>query len=355
MLPARAPYLDDGGGNFGGGSYHPTGPPGGPFGWPEYPGGQTGGPSFAESRAGGRETDKRTPQSRRPPPSWQAPKDGQPRPKYDDEYGGGDAAYRAACAAAHEGIKDAMKKAALAYGHEAANQAGNWAKSAAIHFYSHVEDSSWTVKGIALICGLALLCVEMLEIINPFKIVFEPLNYLLGVYNVCWAIIIIIMEGPTEMQCASCGTWQRLQKRLFGWAAFLASRTGRALFYFFVGSLNLCNLPTSWLWSMIQLVIAGALCFVGMLSFFDRYGCTGICCPTMHGHVGPMNNLADPHDYSQASESDSDDEESRYESHRHHDRHHHRHRQNQDERRSDKIQDMEALMSDLPRGGPPMY
>lgn len=52
--------------------------------------------------------------------------------------------------------------------------------------------------------------------------------------------------------------WDKLQRILFGWAAFLASRTGRvvarvsnvdggrALFYFFVGTLNMFMMPMPW-------------------------------------------------------------------------------------------------------------
>eukprot|EP00434_Breviolum_minutum_P009792 symbB.v1.2.008623.t1/scaffold516.1/size216213/9 len=149
-------------------------------------------------------------------------------------------------------------------GRHAVHKGAELAKSAAIHIYLHAESSAWTVKGIAFVVSLVLFGVSVLSLFN--------------------ACVIFIMEGPSEMDC-QCGAWDKLQRVLFSWAAFLSSRTGRALFYFFVGTLNMFMMPHDWLWTLIYFTLGSALSFVGVLSLLDRYGCTTVCCPKMRTHV----------------------------------------------------------------------
>ncbi|CAJ1461962.1 unnamed protein product [Effrenium voratum] len=181
-------------------------------------------------------------------------------------------------------LRLAMKAAAVQYGRQAARQGAALAKSAAVHVYMHVEASAWTVKGIAFTVSLFLFVVSLLSIFNVFYALAHPLYYLLATYNLGFAVIIFIMEGPSELQC-DCPAWEKLQRGLFGWATFLASRTGRALYYFFVGTLNMFMMPHDWLWTMIYFALGASLAFVGLLSLLDRYGCTTVFCPVMRSHV----------------------------------------------------------------------
>ncbi|CAK9047584.1 unnamed protein product [Durusdinium trenchii] len=181
-------------------------------------------------------------------------------------------------------LQEAVKAAAVQYGRQAVHKGAQLAKKAAIHIYLHAESSAWTVKGVAFVVSLVLFVVSMLSLFNVFHALSHPLYYLLNSYNLAFACVIVIMEGPTEMDC-QCGAWDKLQRVLFSWAAFLASRTGRALFYFFVGTLNMFMMPHDWLWTLIYFSLGSALAFVGLLSLLDRYGCTTICCPGMRGHV----------------------------------------------------------------------
>ncbi|CAE7665732.1 unnamed protein product [Symbiodinium sp. KB8] len=219
----------------------------------------------------------------RPPPSWKA----HHHHHHQDgglPYGDPTSHYNVDAEVGHK-LREAMQEAAVQYGRQALHTGANLAKKAAIAIYVHAEASAWTVKGIAFTVAVAMFVVSLLSIFNVFYAMAHPLYYVLATYDVFFALIIVIMEGPSEMQCQHCGLWNKLQHGLFGWAAFLASRTGRALFYFFVGTLNMFMMPHDWLWTMIYFGLGAGLSFVGLLSLLDRYGCTRICCPGMRNHV----------------------------------------------------------------------
>lgn len=219
-----------------------------------------------------------TKRSARPPPSW---KGGLPdlHPQNLMELGVQDDEDEVTTK-----LREAVKAAAIQYGRQAVHKGAELAKSAAIHIYLHAESSAWTVKGIAFVVSLLLFGVSVLSLLNVFHAISHPLYYLLNSYNLAFACVIVVMEGPSEMDC-QCGAFDKLQRILFSWAAFLASRTGRALFYFFVGTLNMFMMPHDWLWTLVYFSLGAALSFVGLLSLLDRYGCTTICCPKMRNHV----------------------------------------------------------------------
>merc|ERR1711920_918755 len=76
-----------------------------------------------------------------------------------------------------------------------------------------------------------------------------------------------VIEGKTSW----FQRWE-LRERLFAAAAFLSWQGGRALFYFFVGTVNLCLLPSNWLMKIVYFVVGGALCFVGVLMLLGHLG-----------------------------------------------------------------------------------
>jgi len=219
--------------------------------------------------------------SQRPPPSWKG--DMKLHAHALMEMGDGDAPDDEDDEVTAK-LREAVKAAAIQYGRHAVHKGAELAKSAAIHIYLHAESSAWTVKGIAFVVSLVLFGVSLLSLFNVFHAISHPLYYLLNSYNLAFACVIFIMEGPSEMDC-QCGAWDKLQRVLFSWAAFLSSRTGRALFYFFVGTLNMFMMPHDWLWTLIYFTLGSALSFVGVLSLLDRYGCTTVCCPKMRTHV----------------------------------------------------------------------
>jgi len=137
--------------------------------------------------------------------------------------------------------------------------------------YAHQNPDS--VRAISFLLALALFGFSLLGMLNVFDALFKPYQYLFALYNMIFAGVIIVADGNPE--------WFRrfwdAQDRLFSAAAFLASQTGRAGFYFYVGSINLFMLPETWLWKLIYVCLGGALCFNGTLMLLDSAGC---CCCT---------------------------------------------------------------------------
>lgn len=114
--------------------------------------------------------------------------------------------------------------------------------------------------------ALALVVFSILGMVNVFNAAFHPFQYLMAVYNLFFALVIIVTEGE-EAWFKRIGN---LQGRLFAAAPCLSWRAGRSLLYFYVGSINLFLLPESWIWKVIYICIGGCLCGAGLLMFVDR-------------------------------------------------------------------------------------
>lgn len=174
-------------------------------------------------------------------------------------------------AADRTGIDDGLGPNAqlgLVVAQQAAGAGIQLAMSAAETVQRHVVASSWTVKSVAFTVAMVLLASSVLALFNVFSVVFNPFQYLQAIYNAVFAGAIVVMEGDPAW-FNRCGG---LQEKLFHQAGFLSSRTGRAVFYFYVGSMNLFLLPDNWLWKLIYLGIGLGLCVVGVLSLLDRLG-----------------------------------------------------------------------------------
>lgn len=169
-----------------------------------------------------------------------------------------------------------------------ASQGMTHAKSSFTEVRRYAQQNPWSVRAISFFIALALFVFSILGMINLFDAVFKPYQYLFALYNMLFAGIIIVADGNPEWfrRC-----WDA-QDKLFNAAAFLASQTGRAAFYFYVGSINLCMLPEAWLWKLIYICLGGALCLNGVLMLLDSAGCC--CCARRQqsqdpalSHVGP--------------------------------------------------------------------
>lgn len=154
----------------------------------------------------------------------------------------------------------------------AASQGVEHAKTGLMEARRYAHQNPDGVRAMSFFIALALLVFSVLGVINVFDALFKPHQYLFALYNVAFAAIIIIADGNPEWFTKY---WD-VQAKLFSYAAFLASQTGRAVFYFYVGSINLFMLPENWLWKIIYLGLGGALCFNGALMLMDSAGL--FCC-----------------------------------------------------------------------------
>jgi hypothetical protein len=141
------------------------------------------------------------------------------------------------------------------------------AKSDMLEVKAYVQENHGSVKVLCFCIALALFLCSALGVLSIFQAVFKPFQYLLSIYNMFFALAIVIMDGKPEWYTR----WYDVQKRLFQAAPILASQTGRGLFYLYVGSLNLCALPDSWFWKVVYLVLGASLSAAGV--FMLIHGC----------------------------------------------------------------------------------
>mmetsp|Transcript_65904 Transcript_65904/g.212585 ORF Transcript_65904/g.212585 Transcript_65904/m.212585 type:complete len:209 (-) Transcript_65904:122-748(-) len=174
-------------------------------------------------------------------------------------------------AAADPRVQQAAWNATANAARQAANQSAEQARAGFLEIRTYVQESHCGVKVWCFCVALALFVSSILGVVNVFDAVFRPHQYLWAAYNVVFAGIIIIIEGKAEWFEK---LWN-IQSKLFHKASFLAGPFGRALFYFYVGSINLFMLPDTFLWKIIYIAIGAALCSVSALMLLQS--CSSRC------------------------------------------------------------------------------
>uniref|UniRef100_A0A7S2DQK2 Uncharacterized protein n=1 Tax=Alexandrium andersonii TaxID=327968 RepID=A0A7S2DQK2_9DINO len=152
----------------------------------------------------------------------------------------------------------------------AAQQGATQARSGFNEVRLYVQETHCGIRAYCFCIALALLASSILGVFNIFAAAFKPFQYLWAVYNVIFAAVIIIIDGKPEW-FTKC--WD-VQAKLFQRANFLATWTGRAILYFYVGSINLVLLPEAWGWKLVYIVIGASLCSIACLMMLQ--GCR--CC-----------------------------------------------------------------------------
>eukprot|EP00928_Gymnodinium_smaydae_P036164 TRINITY_DN25314_c0_g1_i1.p1 TRINITY_DN25314_c0_g1~~TRINITY_DN25314_c0_g1_i1.p1 ORF type:complete len:246 (-),score=51.69 TRINITY_DN25314_c0_g1_i1:97-732(-) len=161
----------------------------------------------------------------------------------------------------------------------AARQGAEQAKSTTLHGLNeikvYIQENPASVKVFCFMTGLVLVTFSILGLFNVFEAAFEPGEYVFNVFNVVFGFIICICDGKESWmkQCFNA------QERLFTQAYFLATQTGRAMFYFYIGSMTMLTLPESWVWKIVYFAIGGVLCILALLMLFiqhcgERCGCS---------------------------------------------------------------------------------
>ncbi|CAE7298069.1 unnamed protein product [Symbiodinium pilosum] len=164
-------------------------------------------------------------------------------------------AYAPAAAAA-----DLQRQMAAAAAQQGARVAADRARSGFFEVQAYISENPTSLKVLCFCAGLALVGFSLLAIFNPFDFSIVPKDRLCNIYNVFFGLVICICDGK--------GSWLRacgdLQGNLFRKAYFLASQTGRSLFYVYVGSMTFLLLPGGIL-SFFNRVTGGALCVLALL------------------------------------------------------------------------------------------
>jgi hypothetical protein len=158
----------------------------------------------------------------------------------------------------------------------AARQAGSAAVDSTKHgireIGAYIQENPTSVKVFCFITGLVLIVFSILGCFNLFGAAFAPREYLSNVYNVMFGILICVCDGK-ESWMVSCFN---VQAKLFEQAFFLATQTGRAMFYIYIGSMTLLVLPDSVFWKIVYIAIGGWLCLMALLMLIIQW--CGPCC-----------------------------------------------------------------------------
>mmetsp|Transcript_64639 Transcript_64639/g.140762 ORF Transcript_64639/g.140762 Transcript_64639/m.140762 type:complete len:194 (-) Transcript_64639:100-681(-) len=157
-------------------------------------------------------------------------------------------------------------------GSAAANLASHGAKATHRGFVAvstAVQHNPAIVKIVICLIGILITVGSILHIFgvveqeegNGYK------EHLQNVYLALFGLVIAFCDMPSDFANAGCG----LQTKLFHYCHLLATQTGRAFFYFYVGSIIIFMLPESTFWKMIYFICGGTLCVLGLLVLLLRW------------------------------------------------------------------------------------
>jgi len=158
----------------------------------------------------------------------------------------------------------AMAKEAGGASKEISNQvhgAVAWGQAEVLEIRVFVRSNHFTVKLFCFFIALGLMFFSILGFFNLFHALFNPFQYLLGVYNIMFAFVMLILDGQASW-CEKCGD---PRKKIFRAAPILASEVGRAAFHFYVGSINIVMMPDSIFWQIVYGSLGGSLCLASFL------------------------------------------------------------------------------------------
>eukprot|EP00933_Yihiella_yeosuensis_P014961 TRINITY_DN13186_c2_g1_i1.p1 TRINITY_DN13186_c2_g1~~TRINITY_DN13186_c2_g1_i1.p1 ORF type:complete len:497 (+),score=75.92 TRINITY_DN13186_c2_g1_i1:81-1493(+) len=140
-------------------------------------------------------------------------------------------------------------------------------KEECVEIQQFIRKNPFSVRILCFILALGLLGTSVLGCLAFWEAIFDPFNYMQAGYNVLFAMLIVVIDGPAGM-FKRCGD---SQTELFHKAPILASQVGRAGVHFYVGSVNFVMMDGAVVWNWIYEVLGGVLmlCAVVMLLHFN--------------------------------------------------------------------------------------
>ncbi|CAJ1366097.1 unnamed protein product [Effrenium voratum] len=152
------------------------------------------------------------------------------------------------------------------------------AQKGVVNLTIYVQHNPTIVKMLCCAVGLALSVISILSIVGVAQMSdaekWSARDTLQTVYTFVFGFVLILIDMKEDWANKYFG----LQTKLFVYGNFLATYTGRALFYFYVGSISLFLLPTSEFWKFVYIILGGFLCVLGLLMLGLRY--CSCCCGT---------------------------------------------------------------------------
>lgn len=149
-----------------------------------------------------------------------------------------------------------------------ASVAGAYVMQAGGAFVATIQQGPAGVRFFSFIGGVGSAVVAVLAMINPLKLIFGPVIYVLSGYQLLFSLTTIIFEMPPEWITKVPGV-TAYQDMLMDKAKFLTETLGRGLFYVFQGTLWLCFAS---LQDWDKLLCGLWMVFVGALNIMIHYG-----------------------------------------------------------------------------------
>eukprot|EP00747_Dinoflagellata_sp_TGD_P206950 gnl/TRDRNA2_/TRDRNA2_80571_c0_seq1.p1 gnl/TRDRNA2_/TRDRNA2_80571_c0~~gnl/TRDRNA2_/TRDRNA2_80571_c0_seq1.p1 ORF type:complete len:206 (-),score=24.47 gnl/TRDRNA2_/TRDRNA2_80571_c0_seq1:70-639(-) len=134
---------------------------------------------------------------------------------------------------------------------------------------AYVQENPCAVKVMCCIMGLALSVLSLFGVIGVIhnEKGWHPKESLQNFYMFFFGLMIFFCDIPQEWANKAFN----IQSKLFHYVHFLATQTGRACFYFYVGSITLLMMPDSELWKLLYIILGGTLCLLGIILIALRY------------------------------------------------------------------------------------
>eukprot|EP00929_Paragymnodinium_shiwhaense_P086509 TRINITY_DN47012_c0_g1_i1.p1 TRINITY_DN47012_c0_g1~~TRINITY_DN47012_c0_g1_i1.p1 ORF type:complete len:258 (+),score=45.58 TRINITY_DN47012_c0_g1_i1:52-825(+) len=138
--------------------------------------------------------------------------------------------------------QQAMQEVAGTMARSAVERATGLLQKGAGEIRIFVEKNHYSVHALSLLGGLTLAAVSTLGLLNVFASITGPLTYVLHFYQLLFASLICVVDGPGDKV-------PRLQALVVSYAPFLHTNVGRSLFYLFIACLE--GSQDSWIHDLV--------------------------------------------------------------------------------------------------------
>jgi len=183
----------------------------------------------------------------------------------------------------HDAAAEMQRQMAAAAAAQGARQAASQAKTGINEITAYITENPASVKVMCFVVGLVLMVFSILGCFSLFGAEWKAKEYLNNIYNIFFGLLICICEGRDSWQQACCN----VRDKLHAYAFFLATHTGKACFYLYVGTMTILVLPDSTFWSIIYVIIGSVLSLLALWMLFLAW-CGKICgCKTGYEDMGP--------------------------------------------------------------------
>lgn len=141
-------------------------------------------------------------------------------------------------------------------------------KEEALEVRTYIAKNHFSVRIVSFLIAIALVATSVLGMINVFGLLFSPFHYVIGVFDLFFAVVIALVDGEASWfeKCCNC------RVKLFQAFPCLAELPGRSLLHFYVGSINMVMLPGMPL-DIVYVALGGTLCLCSMLMLCHHNYC----------------------------------------------------------------------------------